>query len=496
MASEILGFGRKESLCEVLELAERSLLKNHGAPRQVVIAAAGIEVRAARHDYEGPFESYAVRLRADERLLEQLREISSECTIPTSIVESDGIHEFRCHTSPGHGVEEAATPITRISHVIRMPEVWHIHGENYRHERLSPEHLFLTMKGLHASDIHMFPGASPVVRIDNETRTLDEMPPLSSEQILAFIKDIAPEKDWKVYQDEQQCSFGYHQVGLAYARVSAFFKAGVPHLTLRFLPEVVPSFEDLHIPRGTMESLAKLRYGLILVTGMTGSGKSTTVASLVDWINANKRVHLLTIEDPVEYVHKDKMAVISQRNVGTDVGTFREGVRAALRHDPDVIFIGEMRDPDTIRSAIDAAATGHLVISTFHANTASEVVNRLVSFFSPVERDLVRLQLRDAVKCIMCQRLLPRVGGGRLPAMEFLFNDTKHIGDAILAGDTIKLRVGMQQVVSDSFIMEDYLLRLFRDEVIDIGTAQSYASNQSIFDQMRLGTYVIPAMDS
>jgi twitching motility protein PilT len=265
---------------------------------------------------------------------------------------------------------------------------------------------------------------------------------------------------------------------------------------MRYLPEKIPSFEDLSIPRPAMERLASLHFGLILVTGMTGSGKSTTVAALVDWVNENKEVHILCLEDPVEYVHGNKRSVVSQRDIGVDIASFQDGVRGALRHDPDVIVIGEMRDPDTIRSAINAAATGHLVISTLHASTASEVVNRIVSFFDPVERDLVKLQLRDALKCIICQRLVPKTAGGRIPALEFMFNDTKHIADGILAGNTMAIKVGMQQDSSASFIFEKYLYDLAKRNVIMLDTAREYASDRSIFDQMKLGTYVIPSVDS
>src|SRR5262249_50266040 len=291
--------------------------------------------------------------------------------------------------------------------------------------------------------------------------------------------------------------FIYHQVGLGYTRVSAFIKAGVPHCTMRYLPEKIPSFEDLSIPRAAVEKLANLHFGLVLVTGMTGSGKSTTVAAMVDWINENKDLHILCLEEPVEYVHGNKHSVVSQRDIGVDIATFQEGVRGALRHDPDVIVIGEMRDPDTIRSAINAAATGHLVISTLHASTASEVVNRIVSFFDPVERDLVKLQLRDALRCIICQRLVPKMsGGGRLPALEFMFNDTKHIADGILAGNTIAIKVGMQQDSSASFIFEKYLFDFAKKNVITTEVAREFASDRSIFDQMKLGTYVIPSVDS
>jgi twitching motility protein PilT len=235
---------------------------------------------------------------------------------------------------------------------------------------------------------------------------------------------------------------------------------------------------------------------MVLVTGMTGRGKSTTVASMVDWINSHKSLHILSVEEPVEYVHSNKKSIISQRDVGVDVGSFQDAVRGALRHDPDVIVIGEMRDPDTIRSAINAAATGHLVVSTLHSGTASEVVNRIVSFFDPVERDLVRLQLRDALRCVICQRLVPRVGGGRLPALEFLFNDTKHIADSILAGNTINIKIGMQQGASSSIIFEKYLYDLLKQDLVTAEHARDFASEPSIFDQMRLGTYIIPSLES
>lgn len=161
-----------------------------------------------------------------------------------------------------------------------------------------------------------------------------------------------------------------------------------------------------------------------------------------------------------------------------------------------MIFIGEMRDPDTIRAAINAAATGHLVVSTLHANTASEVVNRVVSFFDPVERDLVKLQLRDCIQCIICQRLLPKTGGGRIPALEFMFNDTKHISDSILAGDSIGIRVGMQQSLSNSTILESYLKQLVDQELIAKDVARDHAAQPDVLDQMLRGTYVIPSLES
>jgi twitching motility protein PilT len=382
-----------------------------------------------------------------------------------------------------------------LGELLRLPEVWHVYGENYRGEPLSIGRLFQEMGDRRASDVHLYPGSSPVFRIDGETLADGQMEPVSGEQILALLREIASDRDWQQFDKENQCSFNYHQFGAAFSRVSAFITAGVPHLTIRFLPEQIPSFEDLHIPRSVMERLGAMHHGLVLVAGMTGSGKSSTVASLIDWINSNKSLHILTIEDPVEFVHVNKQAIISQRNVGTDVATFQEGVRTALRHDPDVVFIGEMRDPDTIRAAIDAASTGHLVLTTFHSNTAAEVVNRIVSFFDPVERDLVRLQLRDSLKCVICQRLLPKRGGGRIPALEFLFNDSRLISESIIRGDSVGIRVGMQQTISASKIFERSLHELVKLGKISLETALANATTPEIVEQMRLGTYVPPQLD-
>jgi twitching motility protein PilT len=188
--------------------------------------------------------------------------------------------------------------------------------------------------------------------------------------------------------------------------------------------------------------------------------------------------------------------MLSQRNTGTDTPTFFDAVTGALRHDPDIIVIGEMRDPDTIRSAISAAATGHLVISTLHSNTAYEVINRIVSFFDPVERDLVKLQIRDCLRCVICQRLVPKIGGGRLPALEVLYNDIKPLNDAILDGDTDGIRVGMQQTVSHSFLFENYLYGMYKKKEISLENAHYWCTDASILDQMLMGTYSVPRLDS
>jgi twitching motility protein PilT len=496
VAEVIIGMGGLSSAREVVRIAEEQLRKTEGAPLRVLARATGIEIVANRSDFEGAFESFLLRTQLSGSDLEALVKSAEDLGDVCSVSENEGWHELLCAASDGHSVSETEEAVDTLSELAAMPEVWRVHGEEYRVDPISVELLFKAMVQYKASDVHLAPGKSPVFRVDGQARESELLGVLSAQQILSLIREIASDLYWEEFERDKQTSFNFHQAGLGYSRVSTFIKAGAPHCTFRFLPEVIPSFEDLGIAEATMIKLADLHHGLVLVTGMTGSGKSTTVASLVDWINTNKTLHILTIENPVEYVHMNKMAMISQRTTGTDVASFNDAVTGALRHDPDVIMIGEMRDPDTIRSAINAAATGHLVISTLHANTASGVINRIVSFFDPVERDLVKLQLRDCIQCIVCQRLVPKIGSGRLPALEILYNDIKPITDAIVMGDTDGIRIGMQQTISHSFLFEEYLYNMYKEKKIDLEQARHFTTDVSVLDQMLMGTYSVPRLDA
>ncbi len=497
MAEHILGMGHRKSIREVVTLAEEQVGKVEGNPRRLLMRSSGIEVVADRPDYTSPFLAYIVRIVASGKAAAELRTSAEACQ---DLCDCAIENERLVLTIPRAGaqVEQAKLfeTVDKLSERLVLPETWRVRGEGFRVDPISAEALFQAMVQYRASDVHLAPGMTPVFRIDNETRSSDLMGNLSSLQILNLIREIASDDEWKEFETAKQVSFNFHQVGIGYSRVSAFIKGGAPHCTFRFLPEKIPSFEELNIPAEIMKQLASLHHGLVLVTGMTGSGKSTTVAALVDWINTTKTLHILTIENPVEYVHRNKKSIVSQRNTGKDVRSFGEAVTGALRHDPDVIVIGEMRDPDTIRAAINAAATGHLVISTLHSNTAPETINRIVSFFDPVERDLVKLQLRDAMRCVICQRLVPRIGGGRVPVMEFLFNDIKAINDGILEGDTDAIRIGMQQTVSHSMIFEEYIFKLYKNGTISLENARASCTSASIFDQMVMGTYSVPRLDT
>lgn len=498
MAEYIIGTGQTPTIRAIIKIIEEQLRLKEGIPRYIIARANNMEFEAEREDFQGEFTRWILRMRVAEpclsRILSVVKTYSAVCT-------AEKQQEWLVITS-NDNLPPTAYPylfdaIDKICQCVALPEVWKIKGDRYRIDKISPELLFQAMIHYKASDVHLSPGECPLFRVDGDMKHSELMGPLSAVQILDLVKQIIPDKYWAELEKTQQTSFSYHQAGMGYARVSVFYKMGAPHCTFRYLPERIPTFEELNIPKETMIEIANINHGLVLITGMTGSGKTTTVASIVDYINTHKSYHILTIENPIEYVHVNKKSIVSQRNLGDDVQTFGEAVTGALRHDPDVIVIGEMRDPDTIRAAINAAATGHLVISTMHSNTASEVVNRIVSFFEPAERDLVRLQLRDCIRAIICQRLIPKIGGGRIPALEIMYNDIKAINDGILSGDSDLIRVGMQQNISHSFIFENYIYnKLYKKGLITLEHAREAVTDLSTFEQLLLGTYSVPRLDS
>ena len=499
MATIIAGIGRQNSFERVLDIALDELGKTEGSPRRIRAESDMVKFTAERSDYNGKFEHFTIQVEAYGDALTTIHDIVDAA--PEGICEYvDDLEEG--HTTltlpvTGHNgvdydlVRETLEGLFSQTHI---PEVWRFNGDRYNSEPVSIELLFRALIQYKASDIHLSAGEKPIFRIDNKMIESDLIPPLSGPQIYNLVKQLSPDDDWRRFEEQKQNSFSFHQKGIGYARASAFLKAGQPHLTFRYHPEEIPSFDMLNMPVDIMERLSKLHGGLICIVGVTGSGKSSTCAALIDWINRNRKLHILTLEDPVEYHHYSKKATISQRNMGTDFPNFENGVEGALRHDPDVILVGEMRDAGTIRAAIAASATGHLVLTTLHANDAATVVDRICSFFDPVERELIRSQLRDCIQTIICQKLVTKKGGGRVPALDVLFNDVKQIADGITAGNTNAIRLGMQQNLSKSKLFEFYLYEQWKNDVITLETAQEYAPELSMFEQIRMGTYSVPKM--
>jgi twitching motility protein PilT len=308
------------------------------------------------------------------------------------------------------------------------------------------ERVLQAARQLGASDVHLKVGLPPVFRIKGDLRTVRDVPPLSREVVQTFALDMMSERQRDIFETAWDVDLAYATADGARYRVNAFQQRGNIGLVMRLIPPEVPSLEKLNLPKMVLD-LADNERGLVLVTGITGSGKSTTLAAMVDSINARRACHIVTIEDPIEYAFKDKRSVINQREIGFDTLTFGKALRAALRQDPDVILVGEMRDLETIEVAMLAAETGHLVLSTLHTVDAVETVNRIVSVFPPHQQAQARLQLAGVLKGVLSQRLIPRADGkGMIPAVEVLVNTarvrdliadpkrTREIHDAIATG--------------------------------------------------------------
>jgi twitching motility protein PilT len=269
------------------------------------------------------------------------------------------------------------------------------------------------------SDLLLAGDSAPRVRVDGKLRPVEGAPVLSGEQIDALVRGVLSPSQQSTFDVEQDVDFAFSWLDRARLRGSAFTQRGETALALRMIPSRVPSFEELDLP-ATAEWLAKLPRGFVLVTGPTGSGKSTTLASIIDRINETRACHILTIEDPVEYVHHHKLSAVSQREIGLDSPSFDRALRSALREDPDVLLIGEMRDIESIQIALTMAETGHLVFATLHTNDAPQAIDRIIDVFPAWRQEQTRVQLSASLGAILAQRLVPKVGGGMVAAFEVL----------------------------------------------------------------------------
>jgi twitching motility protein PilT len=268
------------------------------------------------------------------------------------------------------------------------------------------------------SDAHLKVGMPPGVRIAGQLRPQGETP-LRPEHTQAIAQALLSEEQWQAFEESGDLDFSYSISGVARFRVNVMRQRGSISLVMRHIPERIPSLQELGFPE-VCQALALKPRGLVLVTGPTGSGKSTTLAAMIDLINDTEQGHVLTMEDPIEFLHRDKKCYINQREVGSDTVDFNEALRRALRQDPDVILIGELRDLETISLAVTAAETGHLVLATLHTTSAMKSVDRIVNVFPPEQQTQIRMQLGGTIQGIISQTLLPKIGGGRVAAVEIL----------------------------------------------------------------------------
>ena len=333
-----------------------------------------------------------------------------------------------------------------------------------------------------ASDIVIKAGNSPLARIDGELLPLypdtEKLMPPDTE---SMARQLMPEFRIKEFENEQESDFAYAVPGLARFRVNAFKQRGSVSMVLRTIPMEVPTFETLNLP-DVVRDLAEEDRGIVLVTGTTGSGKSTTLAAMIRHINSTMRKHIVTIEDPIEYLYRDECYGINQREFGSDTASFKRALRRVLRQDPDVILIGEMRDEETVQTALSAAETGHLVFSTLHTADAAETVNRILEFYEPHELTQARSMLASVLKGVISQRLVPTAdGGGRTATLEVL-RMTGRVHDTIKDGDVSALP---DIIAEGSFYgmqsFDQALYAAVTDGRIDMETALSYATRPHDF---------------
>ena len=340
-----------------------------------------------------------------------------------------------------------------------------------------------------ASDLHFKAGNHPMLRVHGSLTPLTGFPRLTSAECEELANQMMSEYQKKTLSDDFDIDLAYSLPGFGRFRGSIYHQRGSLAIALRIIPLEVKTIRQLLLPE-ILEKIAFNQRGLVLVTGTTGSGKTTTLAAMVDYINTFRRENIITIEDPIEYLHKDKKSTVSQREVGMDVTSFSRGLRACLREDPDVILVGEMRDLDTIETALLAAETGHLVLSTLHTLDAPESINRVISVFAPHHQRQVRLQLSSILKAIISMRLIPRMDGqGRVPAVEVMIatpyiqecvadkDKTPLIKDAIMAGVS---QYGMQT-------FDQSVYQLYRDGYISFEQGMKYSSNPDNFKLRVMG---------
>jgi len=334
-----------------------------------------------------------------------------------------------------------------------------------------------------ASDIHLKAGLPPMFRVDGSLVPLKDARRLPPEEISRMSFGIMNDYQKEKFKAQNELDLAYGVPGLGRFRVNVFQQRGTIGMVLRVIPFKIATIDQLLLPK-VLEKVAGEQRGLILVTGTTGSGKSTTLAAMVDHINSSETCHIMTIEDPIEFLVRDKRSIVNQREVGVDTLSFAQALKSALRQDPDVILVGEMRDLETIETALTAAETGHLVLSTLHTLDATETINRIISVFPPHQQKQIRLQLSGVLKAVISMRLVPRADGhGRVPAVEVMIA-TPFIRDCIINKDKTKLiheaiAAGVSQYGMQTF--DQSIFQLYKKELITYDEALRRASNPDEF---------------
>jgi twitching motility protein PilT len=340
----------------------------------------------------------------------------------------------------------------------------------------SIDELLEHMVALNASDLHVTVGTPPVVRVRGEVQRLEEYAPLSADDSQQILYRILSSEQQRQFELKRQLDFSHSIPGLARFRVNVYFQRESVGAAFRLIPAELKTLEELGIP-SSLHQLAEKPRGLVLVTGPTGSGKSTTLAALIDEINRKRSEHILTIEDPIEFLHRHKRCIVNQREIGPDATSFAEALRAALRQDPDVILVGEMRDLETIATALTAAETGHLVFGTLHTQSAPSTIDRIIDVFAAEQQEQIRIQIASSLQGVVTQALLPTADGrGRVPALEILLPDDA-VRNLVRQGKVEQIYSVMQTNTGRGMqTMEQSLAELILRRVVDLEVGLSRSS--------------------
>jgi twitching motility protein PilT len=325
-----------------------------------------------------------------------------------------------------------------------------------------------------ASDLHLSAGLPPMIRVDGDIKRIN-LPPMEHKDVHSLVYDIMNDKQRKDYEEFLETDFSFELPGVARFRVNAFNQNRGAGAVFRTIPTKVLTLEQLNCP-AQFKDIASVPRGLCLVTGPTGSGKSTTLAAMVDYINNKELGHILTIEDPIEFVHESKKSIVNQREVHRDTLGFNEALRSALREDPDVILVGEMRDLETIRLALTAAETGHLVFGTLHTVSAAKTIDRIIDVFPAAEKDMVRSMLSEALRAVISQTLMKKIGGGRIAAHEIMIG-TPAIRNLIRENKVAQMYSAIQTGTSIGMqTLEQCLVDLVRKGLVSMQDARQKAN--------------------
>jgi twitching motility protein PilT len=379
----------------------------------------------------------------------------------------------------GSGGDEFEISIADEVQAATGPEVVGRLGDESRAGDLHVNDLLERVVDLGGSDLHLTAGVHPTVRVHGEMKPLTEFPVMNGSEIRRMIYAVLTQKQRERFEAELELDTSHAIAGMGRFRVNVFLQRNSMGSVMRVIPYEIVPFETLGLPPA-VAGLAELPRGLVLVTGPTGSGKSTTLASLIDIINTNKPVHIMTVEDPIEFLHRHKRAVVNQRELGEDTFSFGNALKHVLRQDPDVILVGEMRDLETISTALTAAETGHLVFATLHTQDAPQSVDRVIDVFPAHQQQQIRVQLAASLQGIVTQQLVPRVGGGGRAVASELLIATPAVRNLIREGKTHQIYSSMQAGGKFGMqTMDQSLANLLQAGVIDLGTALERCANEA-----------------